>query len=549
MTTAGPPGPNTETTSAEAKPPTSGKGRFLLPAILIIAGLAGFIFLRPASVPDTKEPSAAPTTQPLAADQVRQAENLFQLGLVAAEQGQVDEAMLRFVEALHLNPQHPQARGALGALLEERGRYQEAAEHLRQDLENHPKNYRSHYYLGLCYSKRFELSEAIEHYRAAAELAPEFIPARYNLALALTYLGQKDDAIDEFEKILDILPRLSNADRGTYEARTQNGLADALYRHGKPDEARAHAEAALKADPNLVEPHLLLGEIALAQQRTDEARQHCEKALALNPQDERARVLFRSLTGEEGRVEEPSSAPQTPGQVELIADAQERLKGDPENPELHNRLGILLARAGRLEEARGHLEEAMRLSPEDVAVHINLAGVYHSEGEPEQAERYYRQAVALDPTNLVANLALSQFLCEAGRYAEAADTGREVLKKTPDQPILRGEVAWLLATCPDDEVRNGIEAVALAEPLKEMWGQSGSPAQGGARTFDILAACYAEAGRFEQAAATAEQALELAREARENRLATRIEARLHLYQQGKPYRETRSPAAGQPGPD
>ena len=111
------------------------------------------------------------------------------------------------------------------------------AEHLRKDLENHPKNYRSQYYLGLCYSKRFELSEAIEHYRAAAELAPEFIPARYNLGLALTYLGQKDDAIDEFEKILDILPRLPDADREAYEARTQNGLADALYRHGKPDEA------------------------------------------------------------------------------------------------------------------------------------------------------------------------------------------------------------------------------------------------------------------------------------------------------------------------
>ena len=57
-----------------------------------------------------------------------------------------------------------------------------------------------------------------------------------------------------------------------------------------------------------------------------------------------------------------------------------------------------------------------------------------------------------------------------------------------------------------------------------------------AQSLDILAAAYAELGRFDEAADAARQAVRLARAANKTQLAEQFEARLGLYLSGKPYR-------------
>jgi hypothetical protein len=106
----------------------------------------------------------------------------------------------------------------------------------------------------------------------------------------------------------------------------------------------------------------------------------------------------------------------------------------------------------------------------------------------------------------------------------------------PDDPQALDALAWLLATCPQAQLRDGPAAVRLAERARE--------ASGGqeARLWGTLDAAYAEAGRFPEAIAAAQKARELALTAGQEELAQAAEARLAGYRNHQAFRD--SPTAG-----
>ena len=106
--------------------------------------------------------------------------------------------------------------------------------------------------------------------------------------------------------------------------------------------------------------------------------------------------------------------------------------------------------------------------------------------------------------------------------------GRELL---PNNIDMTNDLAWQLATTPDASVRDGAEAVRWAEQCVK----STDPA--GADVLDTLAAAYAEAGRWDDAVATAREAIELANTTEEEALAGQIAAHLRLYEQQQPLRD------------
>ena len=89
-----------------------------------------------------------------------------------------------------------------------------------------------------------------------------------------------------------------------------------------------------------------------------------------------------------------------------------------------------------------------------------------------------------------------------------------------------------LATEPDAQLRNGPEAVRLAEHACELT-QRKQP-----RLIGTLAAAYAEAGRFADAVKAAEEAARVAEAMGDKSLAAENRELLALYSEGKPYRET-----------
>jgi tetratricopeptide (TPR) repeat protein len=91
----------------------------------------------------------------------------------------------------------------------------------------------------------------------------------------------------------------------------------------------------------------------------------------------------------------------------------------------------------------------------------------------------------------------------------------------------RNGLAWLLATCPKSEFRDGKQAVELARRACELtqykvWAY-----------VDTLAAAYAETGNFKEAVAWQKKALESSKSDAEK---SSLKERLQLYEAGKPYR-------------
>jgi hypothetical protein len=101
----------------------------------------------------------------------------------------------------------------------------------------------------------------------------------------------------------------------------------------------------------------------------------------------------------------------------------------------------------------------------------------------------------------------------------------------PRDATLLEDAAWLLATNPNASVRNGPEAVELAQRAVKL-SEGREPA-----ILDTLAAAYAEAGQFDKAVETAIEAHRLAEAAGQRHQARAIEMRLELYRSHKPYRE------------
>jgi hypothetical protein len=108
---------------------------------------------------------------------------------------------------------------------------------------------------------------------------------------------------------------------------------------------------------------------------------------------------------------------------------------------------------------------------------------------------------------------------------------REGARLRPDQADTCNNLAWILASNPDPELRNGAEAVGWAEVACGLTSYTQTVFVG------TLAAAYAEAGRFQDAVAAAEKAVNLATAAGDRELARRNQELLTLYREGKAYRE------------
>jgi tetratricopeptide (TPR) repeat protein len=160
----------------------------------------------------------------------------------------------------------------------------------------------------------------------------------------------------------------------------------------------------------------------------------------------------------------------------------------------------------------------------------NLANALFECKRYSDAIVHYERAIALKPDYADAHHNLGNAMISLSRFSEAVIQYRAVLQQEPERMDVGCKLAMVLAACPDASIRDGTEAVRLAQNAVER-------SNGGDRLLlDILAAAYAEANRFPEAIRTARQALQLVPQAESPALAEAIGARLRLYESNTPFR-------------
>ena len=357
-------------------------------------------------------------------------------------------------------------------------RYWQSSESLfRHTLNVTGNNFVAWSGLGYFLGKQGEPRQAEACYRAAVEINPSFADAWAGLGCALTDLKRYDEAITSYETALHLEPGL---------VKLHNNLATALAARGRIEEAKAQYRVAAQLDPRSAEAHSNLGALLATEGRWAEAVEEFKLALAQDPSLNEVRCGLAGALAKQGKHEEG------------IRELSDLLKRQPAYARARLQLGIIFSLQGNKDQAIAEFSELLRINPADSAASYHLALALSAQGKVKEALPHYRAAV----------------------------------KARPDFPEALNNLAWILATSPDSQLRDGREAVERAERACRLTENQ--------RAFMVgtLAAAYAEVGRFPEAVATAEKAKALAEEENDKEVAAMNSKLLVLYRSGQPYRDT-----------
>ena len=500
----------------------------------------------------------------------------YNVGVELGKAGKLELAEEHFRKALETDAHYADAAYSLGYLLMQQGKNEAAAEEYRAALRLKPSHFLAHNNLGVILWRAGKAEEAAQEYREAITINPDFAEGHENLAIVLAAKGELEAAEAQFREALRLQPNIP---------RTMSHLAEVLIREGKLNDAEAVMAAALRIEPKNSNLHLHLGEVFWLERKTGEAKREYEEACNIRPDSAEAQFklgdallhLGQGQPAETHLVEATRLRPNFADAIvglgrslaiqgkmqEAASRFEEALRLTPTNSEAHLDLGNALlmsgntndalaqferaatldptlakraleegrnlAARGQLEAAAGRIAAAAYLNPKDAEPHRQLGTLFASENKFAEAEAEFSKAAGLQPmAETFHDLALAQLL--QNKSKEAVANYRKAAELKPDWPVALNDLAWILATDPDPAVRNGHEAVRLAERACDISQRKE------ARYLGTLDAAYAEAGRFQEAIATASKARDLALAAGEEALAKAAEARLQSYKQGLPFR-------------
>jgi tetratricopeptide (TPR) repeat protein len=149
----------------------------------------------------------------------------------------------------------------------------------------------------------------------------------------------------------------------------------------------------------------------------------------------------------------------------------------------------------------------------------------------DEAIVHYQQALKINPDHARVHFNLGNALLQKGNVNEAIVHYQRALKINPDFADAQNNLAWELATAAQASLRNGQQAMKLAQQANQLAGGQ-DPI-----VLHTLAAAYAEAGRFGDARQSAQKAMDLARAAGQTDLMNKIAGELKLFTAGLPYHQ------------
>lgn len=208
------------------------------------------------------------------------------MGNFLFREGNVDQAIRHYREALKIKPDFDDGHDKLGRALSYKGLHAEAIQHYQQAIRINPAKADFHYHLACSLEHLGKMDEASLVYHAALRVNPRYAEAHNNLGVIALRRKDIDMAIRHFQDALKINEKYAGA---------HYNLGSALAQKGFTLEAMHHFEMALRIEPNFARAHYALGEILLKKGEYDKAIAHFSEAVRINPEFEEAKYTLSSV--------------------------------------------------------------------------------------------------------------------------------------------------------------------------------------------------------------------------------------------------------------
>lgn len=300
--------------------------------------------------------------------------------------------------------------------------------------------------------------------------------------------------------------------------------AEAMANEDYAQAVKSYSEV-IRLNPKFEQAYAARGDAYLLLGKSDEAIKDLSEAIRLNPTNYVAYELRATIYYENQKFDL------------AISDFNSALEAKPDNRPAFKKLRAdAFALRGKsyywknsYDKAIADFTQALNLQSAVSDIFQQRGVSYYHLGETNKALSDFNDAVRLNPKDELSLSGRGLIYLGTGSFLNALQDFERVTKLKPKASNAYDHSAWILATCPDDKLRDGKKAVELATKACELskWKKY---------TFvETLAAAYAEVGDFEQAIKYQKQATSMDGISETNR--TNVQNRIELYVQHKPFRE------------
>ncbi len=375
--------------------------------------------------------------------------------------------------------------------------------------------------LSKAYILRAQLTEDADRKLADFDAAVDADPSNTDAgqALALLYIqkGENEKAVATLQKLLE-----RDADNPTLLA----ALAEALTDLRKYDEALKYCDGVIKQAPRTTIGYNLRARVKVMKEDIDGALKDLDEALSINGNDLQALLMRSNLHASRGNDEKAK------------IDVDRLLRQAPDLPQAILLRSMIAAGKKRWGEAITDMQVLLQTDPTNAEWRIRLAGYFVGDSRPRKAVELLTQVLdgirdESDPqqreTKADALRARGDALLSVGRHADAVKDYDEALKLDPEDTGVLNNLAWVLATSPDDPVRNAQKSIEMGLKACELTKYERP------HILSTLAAGYAEKGDWELAKKWSAKAVELG--AKDDDVDQQLKKELEGYKERKPWRE------------
>jgi Tfp pilus assembly protein PilF len=222
------------------------------------------------------------------------------VGAALLDQGQTEEAMGQFQEAIRINPEDAEAHYNLGVALFKKNKTNAATGEFREAIRIKPDYAEAHNNLGTTLLNQGKTDNAASQFQEATRLKPDYALAHYNLGVALFNQGQTGEAASQFQEAVRLKPDYVEA---------HINLGTTLLNQGQTNGAISQFQEAVRLKPDDAEAHYNLGVAMLNQGQTDRAISQFQEAIRLEPDAAYAQSNLAKALELKSKSEMPASGP------------------------------------------------------------------------------------------------------------------------------------------------------------------------------------------------------------------------------------------------